>query len=308
MIKNYSDLQNKMKINHEKILSGISNNIINHMHKLKKEGALIGLSGGVDSAVVTDLCVKALGNEKVKVLLLPDSESNRIHLYDAQDFARYLKVKYKIVDITHFLRDFNIKKYGFFSSFSFLNKLKSFLYKKAHNYYQKTSGETPFVSQLKGLEQKPYHAYIREGQAILNLKHRLRMILLYYYAERENRMVVGCTNKTEKQIGLFVKYGCDHLADLMPIIGFYKTQIYQLARYLELPARIIQKQPSPDLLPGLDDRTLLGMSYKDIDLVLLARENNLSSEMISKIIGVKVDTVNSIIDLVHYAKDIVGVT
>jgi len=304
MIKAYSNLQNKMKINHENIVLMINDNMINYQHKLKKDGVLIGLSGGIDSSVVTALCIKALGSDKVKVLLLPDSESDWKHIQDARNFAEHLKIKWEIIDITSLLRDFNIKKYGFFSILPLINITKGFLYRRAHQYYKKISDETPFVSQLKGHGKKLYHDYIKKVQAILNLKHRLRMVLLYYYAERENRMVVGCTNKTEKQIGLYVKYGCDHLADLMPIIGFYKTQIYQLARYLELPARIIQKQPSPDLLPGLDDRTLLGMSYKDIDLVLLARENNLSSEMISKIIGVKINTVNSIIDLLHYAKDI----
>jgi NAD+ synthase len=308
MIKNYSDLQNKMKINHEKILSGISNNIINHMHKLEKDGILIGLSGGLDSTVVTAICTKALGYDKVKVLLLPDRESSKNNLRDALDFAKQLKIKWEIIDITTLLRDFNIRKYGFFSRVTPIDIIKGLLYKKAYQYYKKISDETPFASQLKGVGKKPYHHYIQKGQAILNAKHRLRMVLQYYYAERENRMVVGCTNKTEQQIGFFVKYGCDHLADLMPIIGLYKTQIYQLAKYLEIPDRIIQKEPTPDLLPGLNDKIMIGIPYEQIDLVLLASENNLSPEDINKMTGIKVDTVNSIIDLVHYAKDIVGVT
>jgi NAD+ synthase len=89
----------------------------------------------------------------------------------------------------------------------------------------------------------------------------------------------------------------------MPIIGLYKTQIYQLAKYLKIPDRIIQKEPSPDLLPGLDDKTMIGIPYEKIDLVLLASENNLSPEDISKMTGIKIDTVNSIIDLFYYAKD-----
>jgi NAD+ synthase len=304
MISTYSDLQNRMTINPEKIIREISNNITFQLNKLKKKGVLIGLSGGIDSTVVTVLCTMAVGYDKVKVLLLPDSESDRIHLRDAIEFAGHLKIKYEVINITHLLRDFNIKKYGFFSSFSPLNKLKSLLYKKAHNYYQKTGGETAFLSQLKGLGEKPYHDYIRKGQAILNAKHRLRMVLLYYYAERENRMVIGCTNKTEQMIGFYVKFGCDHLADLMPIIGLYKTQIYRLAKYLKIPDRIIRKAPSPDLLPGLDDQTMLGISYEQIDFILLAKENNLSEKNISKMTGIKIDAVNSIIDLVYYAKDI----
>jgi len=304
MISTYSDLQNRMLINPEKVVLEINNNIIHNRNKFKKEGVLIGLSGGIDSTVVTALCVNALGNDKVRVLLLPDSESDRKHLRDARDFAKQLKIKWKIFDITTLLMDFNIRKYGFFSRVPLINIVKGFLYRKAHQYYKEISDETPFASQLKGLTTNPYHSYIKKGQAILNVKHRLRMVLLYYYAELENRMVVGCTNKTEKMIGFFVKYGCDHLADLMPIIGLYKTQIYQLAKYLKIPDRIIQKEPSPDLLPGLDDEIMIGIPYEHIDLVLLAGENNLSSGKISKITGIKIDTINSIMNLVHYAKTI----
>jgi len=303
MINTYQDLKDGLIINPRAVSQEIQENIVYHQNDLKKLGAVIGLSGGVDSSLVTVLCAKALGRENIKVLLLPDSESNRTHFCDALDFAKKLEINWKVIDITPFLRDLKIRKFGFLSSIPLLNSVKSFLYQKAHRYYQKISNETPFVSQLKGLGEKPYHDYIQKGQAILNVKHRLRMVLLYYSAEQENRMVVGCTNKTEQQIGFFVKYGCDHLADLMPIIGLYKTQIYQLAKYLEIPDRIIQKEPSPDLLPGLNDKTMIGMPYEQIDLILLAKENNLLPEKISKLTGIELDKINYIFDLVYHSKN-----
>ena len=79
------------------------------------------------------------------------------------------------------------------------------------------------------------------------------MVLIYYHAEQQNRSVIGSVNKTEQKIGFFVKFGCDHLADFMPIVSLYKTQVIQLANYLHVPEKIIKKAPSPDLLPGLDD-------------------------------------------------------
>lgn len=303
MINSSQHLKEKLNINPEVVTQEIQQSIVHYLKMVGKNEVIIGLSGGLDSSVVTALCVRALGKENVKVLLLPDNESNPTHLDDATNFSKQLEIEWKLFNITPLLRDVNIKKYGIISRIPFINKLKGFLYRKGHNYYQKISDETPFASQLKGLGKKPYHDYIRKSQAILHAKHRLRMVLLYYYAEQEDRLVIGCTNKTEHQIGFFVKYGCDHLADLMPIIGLYKTQIYQLAKYLKIPDRIIQKEPSPDLLPGLDDKTMIGIPYEKIDLVLLASENNLSPEDISKMTGIKIDTVNSIIDLFYYAKD-----
>lgn len=302
MIKTVQDLKDKMVINPKAVNQEIQKNIIHYQKEFKKQGAVIGLSGGLDSAVVTVLCVQALGKEKVKVLLLPDSESKREHLRDALDFARKLKIKWKIIHITPLMRALHIKKYSLFSYIPFFNKVKEFLYLKGHHYYQKSSGETPFASQLRGLSDKPYHGYIRKGQSILYAKHRLRMVLLYYYAEQENRMVVGCTNKTEYQIGLFVKYGCDHLADIMPINHLYKTQIYQLAKYLKTPHHFIQKEPSPDLLPGLDDYTMIGMPYDQIDLILLAREYDLTPENISHFTDIDLKNVQHIFDLNHYAQ------
>jgi len=304
MLETVQDLKDKIKIDPQAVNLEIQQSIIHHQKALKKQGAIIGLSGGLDSAVVTALCNKVLGKENIKLLLLPDSESSRIHLNDALDFAQQLDIPWKIIAITPLLRDLHIKKFNLFRAIPFLNKIKRILYPKAHRYYEQISGETPFSSQLKGLDGKPYHDYIQKGQAILHAKHRLRMVLLYYYAEQEDRAVIGCTNKTEQQIGFYVKYGCDHLADLMPIINLYKTQIRQLAEYLGIPSKIIQKEPSPDLLPGLDDRTMIGMPYEQLDLILLAKEQGLTPEKISQLTGIEPRKVKYILDLVKYSKSI----
>ncbi len=298
----FENLHAKMKIDSENLCRNLVQKIIKSQQKFKKQGALIGLSGGLDSSLVTVLSVRALGKEQVKVLLLPDSESNQVHLKDAYELARDLGIQWEVIDITPFLKDLKIKKYGFASNIPFQNKIKSYLFKKAHCYYQKISGEPPFASYIKGLSDKPYHDYIRRGQAILHAKHRFRMLILYYYAELEDRMVIGCTNKTEQKIGLFVKFGCDHLADIMPIIGLYKTQVRQLARYLEIADHIINKAPSPDLLPGLDDQTMIGLSYEEIDLILLAHENNWLPEDISQLLNIAPEHVVYVLDLVYYAR------
>ena len=85
-------------------------------------------------------------------------------------------------------------------------------------------------------------------------------------------MVVGAANKSEYQIGYFVKHGCDDATDIMPLLNLYKTQVKELARYLNIPSRIIEKPPSPDILPGIIDEEAIGISYEKLDLILLAFE------------------------------------
>ncbi|MDI3473747.1 MAG: synthase [Candidatus Woesearchaeota archaeon] len=107
------------------------------------------------------------------------------------------------------------------------------------------------------------------------------MVLLHLYGELENRLIVGAANKTEYKIGFFVKHGCDDAADIMPIINLYKTQVRELAKYLKIPSKILEKAPSPDILPGLNDEETIGLSYESLDMILLALEKGWQSSEIS---------------------------
>lgn len=93
------------------------------------------------------------------------------------------------------------------------------------------------------------------------------MLLLYNYAELDNLLVLGTCNKTEKTIGFFVKYG-DAAADASPLEGLYKTQVYQLAKFLSIPEEIIERPPSPDLLPGITDEYAIALAYETLDRIL----------------------------------------
>jgi NAD+ synthase len=95
---------------------------------------------------------------------------------------------------------------------------------------------------------------------------------------------VGCANKSEWLTGFFVKYG-DSIADIMPIISLYKTQVFELSRYLKIPDYILEKAPSPDLLPGLVDEDALGISYKKLDLILACFERGYPADKISQLSG-----------------------
>ena len=118
------------------------------------------------------------------------------------------------------------------------------------------------------------------------------MLLLYLYAELENGLVVGAANKSEYRIGYFVKHGCDEASDIMPLLNLYKTQVRELAQYLNIPARIIEKPPSPDMMPGLtDDEEVIGISYEKMDLILMALEKGWELSDIAKTLEIKEDEV-----------------
>ena len=93
------------------------------------------------------------------------------------------------------------------------------------------------------------------------------MIALYYEAEQRGYAVVGTTNKTEYLTGFYVKWG-DDSSDIEPIMHLYKTQVFELAKEVGLPQKIIKKEPSPDLAPGISDEFAIGLSYTNLDRIL----------------------------------------
>jgi len=113
-----------------------------------------------------------------------------------------------------------------------------------------------------------------------NIKARARMIILYYYANKQNRIVVGSSDKSETMMGYFTKWG-DIAADISPLMDLYKTQVRQLAAHIGVPAEIVNKPPSPQLWPGQLAEQELGLKYETLDLVLLGLESFRSPEDIA---------------------------
>ena len=102
------------------------------------------------------------------------------------------------------------------------------------------------------------------NMAYANVKPRLRMTTLYYYAQLKGYLVVGTSNKSEFTVGYFTKYG-DSGSDLMPLVDFTKKEIFELARYLEIPEKIIQKPPSAGLFEDQTDEDEIGFTYSDLE-------------------------------------------
>ena len=288
----FKKLKAKMKINSEKVALSLENFIREYTEKLERGGAILGLSGGIDSAVIAALCVRALGPKKTLALIMPEKDSKKEHIQDALSFARKLNIEAKLIDITPYLEGLGVYKLFPLDKLLSLGKLKGALVKKAYRFYERKTGKIPFLESLSGFKDKEFNSYLAKGNAYYRAKHRLRMILLYLYGELENRLVVGAANKSEYKIGYFVKHGCDDATDIMPLLNLYKTQVRELAQYLNIPARIIKKPPSPDVMPGLaDDEEVIRISYEKMDLILLALEKGWKLADIVKTLGIEEDEV-----------------
>jgi len=207
--------------------TGIKTKLVNFISSKVKEagakGAVIGLSGGIDSTLTAYLAVEALGHEKVLGVLMPEKGiTSQGDIDDALLVVKLLGIEHRVVEISGVLQSFSSVIPDFDAS-----------------------------------------AQAANG----NLKARTRMCILYYHANLMSRMVVGTGNKTELLLGYFTKYG-DGGVDMEPIGCLYKTQVRGLARYMGIPARIIDKTPTAGLWQGQTDEGELGVKYDIADMIL----------------------------------------
>lgn len=290
-------LTSHMKIEPEALSRSLEDFIREYVQKLEREGTILGLSGGVDSAVVAALCKRAVGPENTLALIMPDRDSKKEHINDALSFGREIGIQTKLIDITPYLEQLGIYELSALNKLRLPENLRGIWIRKAYEFYQKKTGTTPFLSSLLGFKDKEFGLYLRKSNAYYRIKHRLRMVIIYLHAELENRLVVGAANRTEYEIGFFVKHGCDDAADIMPILNLYKTQVRELARFLHVPSGIIDKAPSPDVIPGIIDEEAIGIPYEKLDLILLALEKGWDSHTIARVLEVGTEKVEYVRNL-----------
>jgi NAD+ synthase len=277
-----------------------------NMHGLRRSGAVLGISGGIDSSVCLALCVKAFGAERVVPLLLPEKDSDPV----SEDLARMLAAHYGVdpvlENITGALDGFACYERrdeaiaGVFPEYDpeagYTAKIvlpPGLLDEGTLNVFSLTI-ITP-EGQEKSVRLAP--AALAQIVAASNLKQRTRMSMLYYHAELRNYAVIGTPNKDEDGQGFFVKYG-DGGADLRPIAHLYKTQVYQLARYLDVPEAIQQRTPTSDTYsaPATQEEFFFRLPYETLDLLSWAQENGVPAEEVAQAMDMTPEQVSNAFD------------
>jgi NAD+ synthase len=293
------DLKFQMKIMPEKVSLFLENFIREYVEKLEREGVILGLSGGIDSAILATLCKGAVGPKRTLALIMPEMDSEEEHIKDALDIAKELGIEAKLIYLTPYLKKLGVYRLAPLSRIPFSHKLRGSLIKRTYHFYERRTGESPFSASIAGVKDKEFGSFISKRSAYYRIKHRMRMVLLYLYGELENKLVAGAANKSEYLIGYFVKHGCDDATDIMPLLNLYKTQVRELARYLKLPSRIIEKPPSPDILPGIIDEEAIGISYEKLDLILLASEKGWEIAEIAQALEIEEKKVRDVKNLIQ---------
>jgi NAD+ synthase len=240
------------------------------------EGVLIGLSGGIDSAVLATLAVRALGKERVHVYYLYDRDSGKESQRRACLVANWLGLELKLHNIELMMRQRRIYAPLIMRIISLSGFVNRYL---ASNLYRFFYGEAPFISTLRRdsfTGYKPgksfYNCTVRYVEAAFNARHIYRREFLEKLAKEQNWLLLGAANRSEYLVGWFVKDGID----------LYKTQVRQLADYLNLPFEVQNQQPSPDMAKGITDELAIGISYTDLDIILDGFDCNLPDKKISE--------------------------
>jgi NAD+ synthase len=189
-------------------------------------GIVVGLSGGIDSAVAAAFCCRAIGPDKVLGITIPSRVTDLSDIRDAGDLCRQLGMHHEVVGMDAILSGY---------------------------------------ASMPGFTQTPY--------LMGNLMARTRMAILYYYANRDNRLVCGTSNRSEYMLGYCTKHG-DNAADIQPILHLYKTEVYTVAAELGIPDSIMKKAPSAGLWEGQSDEKEIGITYPEIDTALMALETH----------------------------------
>ena len=237
---------NKLDLNLKEVHSELVEFLRESFKKAGFSKAVLGLSGGIDSALVAYLLRDALGKENVLAIMMPYKSSNPDSLNHAKLVIEDLKINSKTIEITDMI-----------------------------DAYFKNEEEA---------------TSLRMG----NKMARERMSILFDYSSKENALVVGTSNKTEIYLGYSTQFG-DSACALNPIGDLYKTNIWDLSRYLKIPNELIEKKPSADLWEGQTDEQEMGLTYKEADQVLyrMLEENKKVEEVLAE--GFNKDLVDNIV-------------
>lgn len=282
-----------LDINESEVITKITSRLREILRTdLHKRGYVIAMSGGIDSSVSAALCVKALGPSKVYGLLLPERDSDPVSSERGELLAKHLGIKYEFQDIAPTLEAIGCYKWRD-------NAIKSTFPEYSNEWKSKiviAGGVEGKINHFNLVVQNP-NGGIAEKRlglkeylqivAATNYKQRIRKTIEYFHADRLNYAVVGTPNRLEYDQGFFVKNG-DGSADIKPIAHLYKTQVYKLAKYLELPEEIATATPTTDTysMEQGQDEFYFALPYQKMDYALWAHNNDTPASELAKFLSI----------------------
>lgn len=293
-----------LRIEPEKEVDKICNKLRSLLSKkFKRRGYVVGLSGGIDSSVTAALAAKSIGPERVLALLMPERHSSEDTLDLSSSVADHFSIPYVHEDITEilkavgFYRRYNdavsevIPQYGkdWKSKIVIPNVLK----RSGFNLFSIVAQDPDGNTISARLPLKAYLAIV----AATNFKQRIRKMLEYYHADRMNFAVLGTPNRLEYDQGFFVKLG-DGAADVKPIAHLYKSQVYDLAAYLDVPAEIRRRPPTTDTysLAQGQDEFYFSLPYDKMDLCLYGKNNGVPVETVADVLELTPEQIQRVYD------------
>jgi NAD+ synthase len=264
------------------------------LNNFRRNGAVIGISGGIDSSVCLALAVRAFGSDKVLGIMMPEHDSSP----DSELLARELADKFGIrtikEDLTPTLaglkcyerRDEAVKRvFPEYDPKTYKMKIgvrQSGLFNNLPPLFTLTIISKDGNQKDQLLTAKDYLQIV----AASNFKQRSRMAMVYYHAESLHFAVIGTPNKHEQEQGFFVKFG-DGAGDIMPIGNLYKTQVYQLAEYLGVPKAIINRTPTTDTYSAeqTQEEFFYQLPFNLMDRYWYGFENGYSPKEVADVMG-----------------------
>jgi len=271
------------------------------------DGFFITISGGVDSALTFILVVKAVreladGKIPIRIMFMPnkisDTKQNRRCISKLIELAKEdydIDVEYSEVNIVPITESFGGSP--ILARILWSRRFAGCIYR---NYYtfSKACGKDLYRDTLLGSKNR----FTRGKNASAKIPHGIRLIMAIYEATKENEILIGCANLTEFLIGFYSFGGVDHISHIMLIGDLYKTQVYQLAKYLNLPQEIIDRKAASELATGITDEFANGgIPFEILDLSLYGCKNSMSTESISSQIPYSLKEVERVKGLVKIA-------
>jgi len=268
---------------------------------LKRRGAVIGISGGIDSSVSAALCVRALGPERVLGVLMPEADSAPESTVLGQLLGARLGIATIVEEITPILdaagcysrRDDAIR--AVVPEYGPGCKSKIVLPNAAHHDgYRVFSVVVQFADGRQTNTRLTREAYL-SILAATNFKQRVRKMMEYHYADRYQYAVIGTPNRLEYDQGFFVKLG-DGAADVKPIAHLYKTQVYQLAEYLGIPEEIRRRPPTTDTysLSQSQEEFFFSIPLDKLDLCLYGVNHGMAAAEVCQATGLTIQQVERV--------------